>query len=248
MKSMPLATQKQHLKNILFIDIETASCVKDYNHLDKKLQLLWNQKAATFKAEAQEEARALFFKKAGIYAEFGKVITIGLGFITVDEKDELTLRVKALYGHDEKELLREFKGLLETRFPQNNLQLCAHNGKEFDFPYLCRRMLIHGISLPHVLAIQGKKPWEVAHLDTMEMWKFGDRKNFTSLDLLATLFGIASSKEQMEGNEVNHCYYVENDFDKITTYCMQDVVVTVQLFLKMNLLALIKKENIIVTH
>lgn len=242
---MEVARQKQILKNILFLDIETVSCVKDYQELDEKRKLLWRKKAKTFSTEDGEDEDTLFFKKAAIYAEFGKIITIGVGIVTFNEKDELVLRVKGLSGHDEKSLLQEFKALLETRFSQDKLQLCAHNGKEFDFPYLCRRMVVHGVPLPHMLDIAGKKPWEVAHLDTMEMWKFGDRKRFTSLDLLATLFGIESSKALMEGSEVNYCYYVKNDLPKIITYCMKDVIVTAQLFLKMNFLAPIRKENII---
>jgi 3'-5' exonuclease len=225
---------KEVLKSILFIDIETVSCVASYEALDDALKPLWDKKAAMIKKTDPEKAGDLFFEKAAIYAEFGKVIVIGLGIVTFDEHDVPTLRVKALQGHDEKALLRDFKDVLENGFQQNCLRLCAHNGKEFDFPYLCRRMLINGIPLPRVLDIAGKKPWEVAHLDTMEFWKFGDRKSFTSLHLLAVLFGISSSKELMEGSEVNHYYYAENNLGKIAAYCLQDVVVTVQLFLKMN--------------
>ena len=236
---------KQALENILFLDIETVSCVSDYHKLSEALQLLWSKKAATLKAETQEEARDLFLKRAGIYAEFGKIIVIGLGFITFDEKGNCLLRVKGLYDHDEQKLLQQFNELLSKRFSQDSLRLCAHNGKEFDFPYLCRRMVIQGIPLPSALDISGKKPWEVAHLDTMEMWKFGDRKSFTSLDLLAHLFGIDSSKDLMEGSEVNHYYYVENDLPKITEYCIKDVIVTAQIFLKMHYLEPLNKENII---
>jgi 3'-5' exonuclease len=178
---------KQVLKSILFLDIETVSCAGSYQELDHALKPLWDQKAAVLKKTDQETASDLFFEKAAIYAEFGKVIVIGLGIVTFDEHDVPTLRVKALQGHDERALLQDFKNVLETGFRQNSLRLCAHNGKEFDFPYLCRRMLVHGIPLPRVLDIAGKKPWEVAHLDTMELWKFGDRKSFTSLHLLATL-------------------------------------------------------------
>jgi DNA polymerase elongation subunit (family B) len=225
---------KQALKSILFLDIETISCVGSYQELDGSLKSLWDKKAATIKNTEQEKASDLFFEKAAIYAEFGKVIVIGLGIVTFNEDDAPMLRVKTLKGHDEKTLLQEFKTLVETCFQQDGLRLCAHNGKEFDFPYLCRRMLINGIPLPQVLDMTGKKPWEIAHLDTMELWKFGDRKSFTSLHLLATLFGINSSKELMEGSEVNYYYYTKNDLDKIAAYCLQDVVVTVQIFLKMN--------------
>ena len=238
---------QQVLKNILFLDIETVSCAGSYQALDSTLRALWDKKAATIKKDEQEDPSDLFFAKAAIYAEFGKVIVIGLGFITFDEKEVPTLRVKALQSHDETTLLQAFKEVLETGFHQDSLRLCAHNGKEFDFPYLCRRMLVHGIPLPPALDMAGKKPWEVAHLDTMEMWKFGDRKSFTSLHLLATLFGIASSKELMQGNEVNHYYYKEDNLDKIAAYCLQDVVVTAQLFLKMNCWQPIQPASIVFT-
>lgn len=238
---------KQVLKSILFLDIETVSCVGSYQELDDALKPLWDKKAAIIRKTDQEKASDLFFEKAAIYAEFGKVIVIGLGIVTFDEYDVPTLRVKALKGHDEKTLLQEFKDVLEAGFQQESLRLCAHNGKEFDFPYLCRRMLIHGIPLPRALDIAGKKPWEVAHLDTMELWKFGDRKSFTSLHLLATLFGINSSKELMEGSEVNHYYYTGNNLGKIAAYCLQDVVVTVQLFLKMNCWKPIQPVDIVFT-
>ena len=233
------------LKNILFLDIETVSCVGQYQELDEALKSLWDKKAATIRKSDQEAPSDLFFEKAAIYAEFGKIIVIGLGFVTFDAQKVPTLRVKALQGHDEKTLLLSFKELLAKGFPQEGLRLCAHNGKEFDFPYLCRRMLVHGIPLPPALNMTGKKPWEVAHLDTMEMWKFGDRKSFTSLHLLATLFGITSSKELMQGSEVNHYYYQEAGLDKIAAYCLQDVVVTAQLFLKMHCCPPIQPENII---
>ena len=238
---------QQLLKNILFLDIETVSCVASYQELDDALKPLRDKKAAIIRKAEQEGASDLFFNRAAIYAEFGKVIVIGLGVIIFDEHDVPQLRVKALKGHDEKALLQEFKAMLESGFQRDGLRLCAHNGKEFDFPYLCRRMLIHGIPLPRALDITGKKPWEVSHLDTMELWKFGDRKSFTSLHLLATLFGISSSKELMEGSEVNHCYYTENNLDKITAYCLQDVVVAAQLFLKMNCWEPIQPENIVFT-
>ena len=225
---------QQALKNILFLDIETVSCVGSYEDLDDNFQALWDKKATSIRQEATQQPRDLFFERAAIYAEFGKVIVIGLGFVTLGEAGQPTLRTKALQGHNERGLLLAFKELLENNFPQDSLRLCAHNGKEFDFPYLCRRMLVHGIPLPPALDMAGKKPWEVQHLDTMEMWKFGDRKSFTSLHLLATLLGIPSSKEFMQGHEVNHYYYKESNLDKIADYCVQDVVVTAQLFLRMN--------------
>ena len=239
----------QFTKNILFIDIETVSSEAAYGLLSTPLQLLWDKKAKLLHGTSTEalDVAKLFFDQAAIYAEFGKVIVIALGMLTYNAKGEIMLRIKGIQNHLEKELLQNFKQLLTERCLQQNLQLCAHNGKEFDFPYLCRRMLINNITLPEVLDVGGKKPWEVPFLDTMEMWKFGDRKSFSSLHLLATIFGITSSKEIMEGSEVNHYYYIKNDLDKITHYCMQDVAVLAQLFCKLKGWPDLKAENIIFT-
>jgi DNA polymerase elongation subunit (family B) len=235
----------QALKNILFLDIETVSCKISYEELEEELQALWHKQVASLCQGEEQTSKKLFSERAAIYAEFGKVIVIGLGLAEYDAANEPRLHVYALSGHDEKALLEEFKNFLETRCSPQGVRMCAHNGKEFDFPYLCRRMLINGIPLPPILDTYGKKPWEVNHLDTMELWKFGDRKNFTSLHLLATIFGLNSSKNKMDGSQVHHYYYQKKDLAAIADYCVQDVIVTTQLFLKLHCLQLIKEKNIV---
>lgn len=230
------------LKNLAFIDIETVSLTHDFHSLPPRLQEAWAKKSVQLDAEKKDFA-AHYFEKAAIYAEFGKVLVIGIGFFHENEQKELCLRVKALTNPDEKTLLVEFCHLMEKGFLTSDLALCAHNGKEFDFPYLCRRMLVNGISLPDYLNISGKKPWEIRHHDTLEMWKFGDRKNYTSLDLLATIFNIPSSKNGIDGSMVNTAYYLENKLESIVEYCKRDVIVLAQLYLKMHNLALPKEEN-----
>ncbi|TDG95275.1 3'-5' exonuclease [Cardinium endosymbiont of Culicoides punctatus] len=241
-------SNNQFTKKILFLDIETVSCTESYEALPEAMRLLWDKKSYALHARSTEQVdpACSFFNEAAIYAEFGKVIVIALGYFTNNEKGETELRIKGLQSHNEKELLENFKSILE-QFTEQHLQLCAHNGKEFDFPYLCRRMIINNIAIPGVLNMGGKKPWEVPHLDTMEMWKFGDRKSFTSLHLMATIFGIVSSKEIMEGSEVNSYYYTKNDMETITKYCMQDVAVLAQVFCKLNGLPILSPEHIILT-
>lgn len=212
--------------------------------MDARLQKQWDRKSALLKNEEALNTSELFLQKAAVYAEFGKVICIGAGFFTPDKKGDLTLRVKAFSGHDEKQLLQDFKRLLDEKMDPGSLQLCAHNGKEFDFPFLCRRYLINDLEIPLSLQVSGKKPWEIPHLDTMEMWRFGDRKNFTSLELLASIFGIGSSKTDLDGSRVNEVYYVEKDLPKIVEYCMHDVLVTANLFLKLNRKPVIPDENV----
>ena len=229
---------------ILVIDIETIRCASTYDELPKRLQEQWEKKAYTLNQFGHTELTPdeLFMERAGIYAEFGQVIVIAVGFFVYQE-EEWHFRVRALANHDEKALLVEFVALLE-KFDQNTLFLCGHNGKEFDFPYLSRRMLVNGVTLPSILDLSAKKPWEVNHIDTMELWKFGDRKSFTSLELLATIFDIPSSKSDIDGSEVSQVYYEENDLERIAEYCARDVVVTAQLLLKLKGESIIEENNI----
>jgi len=220
------------MKNILFIDIETVSQEEAFDKLPERVKTLWSRKAAFLKQNDATSDEELYHEKAGIYAEFGKIIVIGIGFFVRNKEQELTLRVKAIKGDDEKQILLDFKEIL-VRANEEDIQLCGHNGKEFDFPYLCRRMVVNGIPLPYALDSSGKKPWEVNHLDTMQMWKFGDYKHYTSLDLLASIFNIESSKQGIDGSEVGDVYYKEKDIEKIAEYCMRDVAVTAQLYLKL---------------
>lgn len=228
---------RPELRDILFLDIETVAGTYEYGALNERLKTQWSRKAGFFRREESQTDEDLYHDRAGIYAEFGKIICVAVGKYTENENGELVLKTKAYYGDDEKTLLTEFKSMLEKMDP-TTLKLCAHNGKEFDFPYLCRRMLINCIPLPSVLNLAGKKSWEIPHVDTMEMWKFGDYKHFTSLDLLATIFEVPSSKSDIDGSRVNHVYHVEKDLPKIKDYCLRDVVVLAQLFLKLKCIPL----------
>lgn len=232
------------LRDILFLDIETVATTDNFHSLDERLKVQWSRKASFFKREEDQTDEDLFHERAGIYAEFGKIVCISVGKF-FDRDDELGLKTKAFYGHDERQLLQEFKNMLEK--VGTGVKLCAHNGKEFDFPYLCRRMLVNGIALPPQLNLSGKKSWQVEHLDTLELWKFGDYKHYTSLDLLAAIFGIPSSKSDIDGSKVNNVYYKLGDLEKIKTYCTADVEVLAQLYLKMKSFPLLKEENIMTT-
>ena len=220
------------LRDILFLDIETVASTHDYDILDERIKTQWARKALFFKRERQQTDEEIYHERAGIYAEFGKIVCVAVGKFIETETGELGLKTKAYYADNETTLLCEFKSMIEKLDPVN-LKLCAHNGKEFDYPYLCRRMLVNGIPLPPALNIMGKKSWEVQHLDTLDMWKFGDYKHYTSLDLLASLFNIPSSKNGIDGSQVNSVYYQEKDLQRIKDYCIQDVVVLAQLFLKL---------------
>lgn len=231
------------LRDILFLDIETVACTDNFQTLDERLKVQWSRKAGFLKREENITDEELFHQRAGIYAEFGKIICIAVGKLYDTETGGVGLKTKVYFGHDEKSVLTEFNTMLE-RMEGAVVRFCAHNGKEFDFPYMSRRMLVNGIALPSALNLSGRKPWENPHLDTMEMWKFGDYKHYTSLDLLTAIFNIPSSKSDMEGSQVNAVYYRDKNLEKIKNYCVRDVVVLTQLYLKMKGLSLIDPKNI----
>lgn len=233
-----------NLENVLFLDIETVPVCAEFNQLTDIYKKLWTRKAE-FLARKPEDTPATLYSRAGIYAEFGKIICISIGEVkSVDGK--FCVKIKSFFGDDEKKILNDFIKLVNTQYSKKEHMLCGHNAKEFDIPFLSRRMLINGIKLPAMLDLAGKKPWEVAHLDTMELWKFGDYKNFTSLELLATLFEIPTPKDDIDGSDVSRVYYIEKDLDRIVTYCQKDVLTVVQLMLKYQGKQLIQEEDVTV--
>lgn len=217
------------LEHILFLDIETVPQFADYDSLENPTKLLWEAKTKYQRKEAFTPKE--FYDRAGIWAEFGKIICISVGYFKQKE-DPRNFRVTSFYG-EEADILKDFKNLLQTHFNKSNHLLCAHNGKEFDFPYIARRMVILGIDLPEKLNLFGKKPWEVPHLDTLELWKFGDYKTFTSLSLMAHVLGIPSPKNDISGEQVRDVFYKEKDIDRIVAYCEKDTVTVAQIILKL---------------
>ncbi|MBC6401085.1 MAG: 3'-5' exonuclease [Ekhidna sp.] len=239
---------ENHFQDFLIIDIETVSGKENIEEISPQLQQCWEHKAGSIRNPEEKNPKDLYQDRAAIYAEFGKVIVIGLAFFH-EVKGKPAMRVKSMASHDEQSLLLAFKNFIDEKFNQHRLKLCAHNGKEFDFPYLCRRMLINDIKIPNILNIANKKPWEVPHIDTMELWKFGDWKSFTSLDLLTAIFEIPSSKKEMDGSMVTQTYYEEEDgLKKIEEYCRGDVIATAQLYLRLNNLPLIEEQQISIIH
>ena len=231
--------QDLKLNNVFVIDIETVPQKENFEELPNHLQELWEQKSLNQRKEQYTAAE--FYERAGIWAEFGKVVCISIGIYHLAHQ-QIHLRVRSFTHSDEKVILKQFISLISKQ--GKNLQLCAHNGKEFDFPYLCRRMLINGLSIPSILQITGKKPWEINHLDTMELWKFGDYKNYTSLNLLAAIFDLPTPKNDIDGSKVKYVYYQDKDLDRIAKYCQNDVITTAQLLLRFKGLPIITQENI----
>jgi hypothetical protein len=227
------------LRHTLFFDIETAplqGCLED---LPSGLQEHWAKKAASImrlKDGDTLDAGGAFQDKAGVYAEFARVVCIGFACFH-EEGGELQLRLKAIYGQDEAAILNEFCETVSSLASQKwkkPVRLCGHNAREFDVPFLCRRMVVHSMSLPECLQVQGKKPWELKHIDdTMELWKYGDTKSFTSLALLAEVLGIPSPKDDITGAEVGQVFWKDGDLERIARYCLKDVVTTVQVFLRL---------------
>ncbi|HOY37972.1 MAG: 3'-5' exonuclease [Bacteroidales bacterium] len=230
------------LNQVLFIDIETVPAVPVYEELSESFRKHWERKSSFFR-NADESASDVY-QRAGIYAEFGKIICISAGFITERNGDK-HFRVKSFSGDTEKELLTEFSAMLDSFAPKGDKYFCGHNIREFDIPYISRRMLVNRIPLPEMLNNAGKKPWDMKLLDTMELWKFGDFKNYTSLELLANLFGIPTPKDDIDGSMVADVYYNEKNLNRIVTYCEKDVLTVAQLLLSYRLMPLIEEANII---
>lgn len=227
------------LQQVMVIDIETVPQYPSFNDLAPEFQELWDQKTRFQRRDGETPAE--FYARGGILAEFGKIICISVGIFST-KTEKLSLRVKSFYGDEEINVLQSFIELLKKQ--SNNLILCAHNGKEFDFPYLCRRMLINGLNIPTQLNLHGKKPWEIMHLDTMDLWKFGDFKNYTSLKLLAAVFGIPSPKDDIDGSMVNEVYWKENNLERIKVYCEKDVITTARILLRFKSIADLPDEQI----
>jgi 3'-5' exonuclease len=232
------------LRDIIFLDIETVRSEEKHETLNERLKSQWARKASFFRREEGQTDEALFELRAGIYAEFGKVIVIACGRFCDTENGELGLKTRYYASENEQEILTNLKQMLDKQ-DQVTTKLCAHNGKEFDFPYLCRRMLVNGISPPALLNQTNRKPWEVTLLDTMDMWKFGDFKHYTSLDLLAALFNIPTSKGGMDGSMVNDVFYVQKDLPRIAEYCVADVVAVAQVYLRLKGFEVMKATNLI---
>jgi len=224
------------ISTVLFLDVETVPLVYKYADLDENIRKLWDTK---FRYQQSEGSDAQY-QKAGIYAEFAKVVCVSVGYF-----NDKTFRLKSFSGNDEKKLLQDFSALLNEHFNRKEHLLCAHNGKEFDFPFLCRRLLINGLKLPKTLNIAGKKPWEINHLDTMELWKFGDYKNYTSLNLLANIFNIPTPKDDIDGSDVARVYWENKDIERIATYCQKDVITVARLLLRFMGEPLIEEKDII---
>lgn len=222
------------LELILFLDIETVPQQPALTNLSESWQILWEKKAKQLMRFREEENAEDIFPRAGIYAEFGKIICISMGFFYRTENG-IRMRLKSFFGKDETQILTDFHALLNEYFGERYRFLCAHNGKEFDFPYLCRRSLINGLPLPKGLRIMGNKPWENKHLlDTMQLWSFGDYKSFTSLELLSSCFNIPSPKDEITGAEVYKTFYEDDQLDRIVAYCEKDVCTLANVYRAMN--------------
>lgn len=240
---------EKDLKNILFLDIETVSEQASYDELSDEFKHVWKLKSRQFMPARElpddEQAEGFYSGKAGIFAEFAKVVCISVGYL-VDSDEGLKVRLKSFASANEVEVLEKFKGLMDSHYNNPSVhKICGHNINEFDIPFLSRRYLINQMELPTLLQISGKKPWQITHMvDTMVLWRFGDYKNYTSLVLLATSLGVPSPKDDIDGSQVGNVFWKEDDIDRIAVYCQKDVVTVVQVLLRMIRKPMISEENI----
>ncbi len=239
--------RNEHIKDlskILFLDIETVPAYQEFKELDERGAKLFADKTRFEQERSGKTAEEIYGERGGILAEFGKIVCIGVGALRKEGAGH-ALRVTSFHGDDERDILQRFTDLLNKSYHTDDHWLCGHNGKEFDFPWIARRCVVHGIKLPKLLDVGGLKPWEVGFIDTMQLWSFGDRKNFTSLALLTHLLGIPTPKGDISGADVARVYYEEKDVDRIATYCKKDVVATAQLYLRLKGEAMVREENVV---
>ena len=231
-----------NVEDILFIDIETAPQQPNFGELPEIFQQLWDKKSTYFRTDDQTAGDV--YERAGIYAEFGKIICISAGVVT-QKQGERFYRVKSFFDDNEKKLLSQFNDMLNKFMSHPGRRICAHNGQEFDYPYIARRTLINGLPLPKSLDIAGMKPWEVKDrlMDTLQLWKFGDYKNYTSLNLLCAVFNIPTPKDDIDGSQVANVYYNDGEIDRIIRYCEKDTLAVANLLLRYKGEEIIPMEN-----
>jgi predicted PolB exonuclease-like 3'-5' exonuclease len=220
-----------NIEEVLFLDIETVPLAPEYNDLNEKWKQLWENKMK-FQINNDEPAEVLY-DRAGIYAEFGRIVCISAGYV-FQKQGELVFRVKSFTNDDEKVLIQNFFNAWDAFSRTGKRRLCAHNGQEFDFPYIARRALVNNLVLPKIFDIAGAKPWELKDrlIDTLQLWKFGDYKHYTSLSLLCELFNIPTPKDDIDGSQVAKIYWEENDIGRIAKYCEKDTLAVANLLLK----------------
>lgn len=231
------------LENLLFLDIETVPAEQTFKTLSNHMQGLWSEKFTKIEPDSEDAAQG-FQNRAGIYAEFGKIVCISAGYF-YEASGQKKFRIKSFFQEEEAALIKSF---LETtnQFARKipGFLFCGHNIKEFDIPYICRRAIVNGLDLPEQLHLYGKKPWEVNMLDTLHLWRFGDHKNYTSLDLMATVLNVPTPKDDIDGSKVAEVYWQQRDLSRIATYCQKDVLTVAQLLLRFKQLPLLTEENI----
>lgn len=218
------------LSDLLIIDIETVPAEKTYDHLNQQWKALFTDKA-TKTVPFLENPAEIYQKRGGIWAEFGKIVCIGIGIFRWVDPVGWELDLFSFAGHEEVEILRNFAVFCEKQANnQPGFGFAGHNIREFDLPFIGRRMLINGVPLPISLQLQNKKPWELSHhFDTMAYWKFGDYKSYISLELLANVLGIDTPKQGISGADVQHLYYEQNNLPAIVAYCKKDVIATARI-------------------
>ena len=234
------------LDKVYYLDIETVPQYSDYEQMPENFKALWELKAEKTSFLQSEQGASEIYERAGIYAEFGKIICISVGVFVIDE-GRSKFRIKSFYNEDEKIVLEQFSNLMNRYFNIKTNFLCAHNGKEFDFPYISRRLVCNNMLIPGPLDNWGKKPWETEHLlDTMQMWRFGDFKGYTSLNLLCACLNIPTPKDDIQGKDVWKVYWQERDLPRIVSYCEKDVLAIARLMQRFKGLDLVADEDIII--
>jgi hypothetical protein len=233
------------LENLILIDIETVPQYSLFDELPDEWKQLWEEKTQRQLPDFTSAAE-FYPQRAGVMAEFAKIVCISMGYFA-KQGNALQLRLKSFYGDDEKILLQQFIAMLNQIEAKNNKWVFGgHNIKEFDIPFICRRLLVNGLHIPAYLDFQNMKPWDTNIVDTFQYWRFGDYKNYTSLKLLAAAMGVPSPKDDIDGSMVADVYWKEKNLERIVAYCQKDVVTTGNIILRFKNIELMKEEQIVI--
>ena len=227
---------KEDIHKLLFVDIETVGVDEDLDslhHTNPKLSKVWEETGwdyfkRKYSEDSELSSNQMFVKRAALLPEFGKIVCISVGFIVPSGETKLD----SFYG-DEKNILISTSELL-NRVDKLGFVICGHNVKNFDLPYIAKRMLINNIPVPKILPNYTIKPWESRVLDTKEVWGFNSFGGLSSLNLVCTSLGLETSKEgEVNGSNMHKYYYDSNNIEKIKNYCEEDVKCTINLVKKL---------------
>ncbi len=227
------------MRDVLYLELATAGRYRTLEEAPPGYQRLWGE----WNAWREEQPD---FGRAALYAEFGQVVGMSLGYHLEDGPQE-EFRISSWVG-DEAAILGEFLRVVKSLTKsKRRLRICSHNGKSFDFPYLSKRLVARELELPEVMNIVGMKPWELPHLDTLELWRHGGgRRSYVGLELLAMTLGIELPYAWMDGSDIHTLFWSQEreEWERIGRQGALEVYLTAQVLRRLQHQAPLERESV----